>query len=294
MMTYRVLKISFVRFLFFWAPLTAFFFMGCEKEETSDFVKVAEVASTHLEADLEATYLFSVFHKVIYDTAMARTDTAIIDSARVYRAVDSVTGQASYLFDYGESTVSPDFNIKSGQIEATLDRDFSEENATFTATFNNFTISNLRFEGTAKYINTGEVSGGRIRLHLETEIDFFKNGQKLVAYTGSKTIWWAEGFDEPENFESQKFAVSGFSEGNYSNPANNDIPQAVINLETDNELDVRFSCHKLIRNGRIIITESLPDYDEIITGDFIDSDIDGCSDKVMLKNSLNFGYPYYF
>lgn len=267
---------------------------SCEKEETSDFVKVAEVAAVHLEADLEATYLFSVLHKAIYDTAMLRTDTAMIDSAWVYRTAGSPSGQATYLFDYGDSTVSPDFDIKSGQIEATLDRDFSEDSATFIATFDNFTINNLRLEGTATYANTGEISGGRIRLQLETEIDFYKNEQKLITYTGNKTIWWAGGFDEPEIFDSQKFAVSGFSNGDYTDPSNTDIPEAVINLETENELEVRFSCHKLIRSGRVFITESLPEYEEIITGDFIDSDIDGCSDKVMLKNPENFGYPYYF
>lgn len=280
--------------IFILLGLFLFFNASCEKEDTSDFVKVAEVASVHLGADLDATYLFSVLHKAVYDTALIRTDTAMIDSAWVYRTPDTISGQTSYLFDYGDSTVSPDFDVKSGQIEAILDGDFTEDNASFIATFNNFTVNNLRLEGTAKYINTGEVIDGRIRLLLETNIDFYLNGQKLIAYVGNKTIWWAEGFDEPEDFDSQQFVLTGFSTGDYSNPSNTNIPEAVINMETDEDLEVRFTCHKLIRSGSILMTESLPEFEEIITGDFIDSDIDGCSDKVMLKNADNFGYPYYF
>lgn len=270
------------------------FFSACESEETSDFVQVAEVASTQLGADLDATYLFSVFHRCIHDTALINNDTAVIDSAWVYRSFDQVSGGATYVIDYGVSTISPDFNLKTGQIQATLDKPFTEDSATFEATFTNFTIGNMRLAGSAKYINTGEVSGSRYKYILQSQINYYLNDQIILAYEGEKTIWWTEGYLKPEDFDSHKFAIEGTSTGTYSDPENTMIPEAGLSLETDGELDVSLSCHKLIKYGRLLINESLDNRDELITGDFVDSDIDGCSDKVMLKNNRNFGYPYYF
>jgi uncharacterized lipoprotein YajG len=71
--------------------------MACEKEDTRDFVNAAEVAAVHLDADLNATYYFAVFHQAIYDTALINNDTAIIDSALVTRAYDPSSGTISYL-----------------------------------------------------------------------------------------------------------------------------------------------------------------------------------------------------
>lgn len=271
-----------------------FFFTSCEKEETSDFVKVAEVASVHLGADLDATYLFSVLHKAIYDTALLRTDTTMIDSAWVYRSMTAPSAYASYLIDYGDSTVSPDFNLKTGQIEAVQDKPFTEANATITASFTNFTVNNYRLEGTVNYVSTGELESGSPKLTLICDIDFYAGDELMINYTGSKTILWTEGFDQPENNEEQLFEIYGTSESNYQNPENNDISEAEIAMEIDGVLDVSFECHKTVKYGSVLIYETIPGYNEQLTGDFIDSDIDGCSDKVMIKNEQNFGYPYYF
>ena len=274
--------------------MLAFFFASCEKEETSDFVKVAEVASTHLGADLDATYLFSILHKAIYDTALIRTDTSMIDSAWVYRSTSTLSNGTSYLFDYGDSTVSPDFNLKSGQIEAMLDSPFSGENATIEATFDNYTVNNFRLEGSVSYKNLGEMMGGGLLLMFESDIFFYKEDNLVLDYSGSKTILWKEGFDQTENVEIQVFEISGTSESTYSNPENPDISQAEIAMEIVDVIDVSFDCHKIVKYGKVLINETIPGFNESLTGDFIDSDVDGCSDKVMIKNEQNFGYPYYF
>jgi hypothetical protein len=277
--------------------LTGIYFLfitSCEKEETSDFVKVAEVASSHIGADLDATYIFSVLHKAIYDTAIIRTDTTIIDSAWVYRSTNVPSVEATYLFDYADSTNSPDFKMKSGQIEAVLDIPWTEPNATMEASFSNFRINNLRLEGTVKYINTGELEGGSFKLLLESDISFYKDEQLVLDYSGNKTIYWAEGYDQAADFEIQTFEISGTSNGSYNNPENINIPEAEIVMEIDGVLDVSFDCHKIVKYGNLLITETIPGFNELLTGDFIDADLDGCSDKVMIKNEQNFGFPYYF
>ena len=97
-----------------------------------------------------------------------------------------------------------------------------------------------------------------------------------------------------ENVEIQVFEISGTSESTYSNPENPDISQAEIAMEIVDVIDVSFDCHKIVKYGKVLINETIPGFNESLTGDFIDSDVDGCSDKVMIKNEQNFGYPYYF
>jgi len=272
--------------------VAVFFFSSCQKDDTSDFVKVAQVSSQHLIADLDVLNFFSVFQQTIYDTTLNHNDTAIIDSATVYLTHNATTGETTYIFDYAEGTITPDFKIKSGQIEALLDKDFDLDGATFTATFVDFKINETYINGTISYINTGEEVGGNAKFVCVAGLVFSTNLQ-ILQYQGNKEILWTNGFADPTKTDEQEFSVSGSSTSQYANPESNNIQEASIAAEIETFLIVNLACSKLVKSGRIIFNEVLSDYTETIVGDFIDNDLDGCGDKVMLKNNRNFGYPVY-
>ncbi len=266
---------------------------SCKKEDTTEFVKAAEVASEHTNADLDATCIFAVLHKIIYDTALINNNTAIIDSATVFRVFDTLIGITNYTIDYGDGIVAPDFKHKSGIIEAVLDKNFQLDSATIQANFSNYMVNEINLNGTASYTNTGDFSTGTQKFIFLSEISFSNNHQTIIQYSGNKEIYWTQGFLKPEKLTEQYFTINGNSTGLYTNSSNIDIPEASIFMEITTGWSVSFSCNKLVKQGAINIQETFKNTDEIITGDFMDSDLDGCSDKIMLKNNSNFGYPFY-
>jgi hypothetical protein len=281
------------RKLFVVLIVSGFFWMlglaSCEKEDTADFVSVAEVASKHLSADLDINHFFSILHKAAYDTALINNDTTIIDSALVTRAFDTISGETVYTFNYDDSTVSPDFKEKSGSFQATLDQDFNETGATFEVLISDFMINQRTLRGSVYYIKTAENN-----YTLESSVVFSGENQPMITYNGNKNIIWTAGFENPIDFGEQKFTLSGEATGNYVDPFAENIREAEIISETDGVWDISFSCHKLVKQGGLFIDEILSESTETITGEFQDADIDGCGDKIMLKNQANFGYPFYF
>lgn len=268
-------------------------FSSCKKEDTSGFVQAAEVAAGQTNSDLDATYLFSVFQKVLYDTALMHRDTAMIDSARVYRAYDSISELTSYLIDYGVGITSPDFKYKSGQIHAILNYDWQLEDATLQATFDNYTINGIKLIGSVSYTNVaGSIATG-YRYSFDANILFSINDQTSIDYAGSKEITWTDGYLTPLDYEKQFFTVSGSSTGIYNSSTNAVFPNANISLEITRNWQASFACHKLIRQGNINLQVSDQNMETPLNGEFIDSDQDGCSDKIMLKNQDNYGYPFY-
>ncbi len=268
---------------------SSFQFTACERESTSDFVNIAEVASQHINADLDANYFFSILHKAAYDTALINSDTSIIDSALVSKVIDTITGQTVYTFNYPEGTVSPNFQVKSGTFQAFLDKDFTEEGATFEVLIYEFTINGRTLRGTVYY-----TYNGNRKYNLESTIVFSGENQALITHHGEKEILWTEGYVTPADSDEQKFSLSGNATSRYVNAYNTEIPLAEIISETDGIWDITFACHKIVKQGKVVINTIISGLTETITGDFQDADLDGCSDKIMLKNPKNFGYPYYF
>jgi hypothetical protein len=262
---------------------------SCEKEDTADFVRVAEVASQHLSADLDINHIFSILHKAAYDTALINNDTTIIDSALVTRAFDTVSRETVYTFNYAENTVSPDFKEKSGSFEATLDMDFTTAGATFEVLISDFMINDRTLQGSVYYTKIGENN-----YNLESSVIFSGENQPMITYNGNKNIVWTAGFENPIDFEEQKFTLSGEAISIFVDPYAENIREAEIISETDGSWDISFGCHKLVKQGYLFIDEILSETTETITGEFQDADIDGCGDKIMLKNQANFGYPFYF
>jgi hypothetical protein len=284
----KMLKKNFIAAGIIAAIMVLFVFNSCQKEDTSGFVQAATVASVHLNADLDINYFFSILHKAVYDTALNNSNASVIDSAAVTRTFDTITGKTIYTFDYADGTIAPDFKEKSGTFQAFLESDFSETGATMEVMLNSFLINGRTLQGTLNYTHQGDNA-----YTLESSVVFSGEGRPQLTYTGNKEIVWMEGMANPLKLLEQRFTISGEVESEYMEMAGSDLPVATINFATDNVWELSFSCHKLVRTGALNITFSTPEGTQNISGEFQDADIDGCSDKVMLKNNEGFGYPYY-
>jgi hypothetical protein len=263
-------------------------FNSCQKEDTSGFVQVAAVASVHLNADLDINHFFSILHKAVHDTALNNSNASVIDSAAVTRTFDTISGRTVYTFDYAVGTITPDFKEKSGAFQAFLESDFDETGATIQVMMNNFMIDGRTLQGSLSYTHQGERT-----YTLESSVAFGGESRPQLTYTGNKVIVWTEGMANPLKLQEQRFTLTGEAESEYTDMAGNSLPVATINSANDGVWELSFSCNKLVRNGVLNISFVSPEDTQNITGQFQDADIDGCSDKVMLKNDAGFGYPYY-
>ncbi|MCF8364441.1 MAG: hypothetical protein K9H16_01575 [Bacteroidales bacterium] len=271
-----------------------FLIASCEKEETTDFVNQAKITSLHLGLDVETIRLAAMFHKALFDTVLYNHDTAIIDSALVTISFDSLNNQKVFNFDFGDGQIGPDQNTRSGKITATLSGNFVEESSVFTAHFNDYNFDGFVMDGELLFSNVGKLDEGNTFYTLAANFESFdETGNKFVQ-TSNKYMVWTEGEPTPQNWQEHEFTISGDAWASFRNNGNVPIQESQIITTIVNDWILRLSCGKAIHSGSLSTDFEIGKNTEIITGDFIDSDIDGCSDKVILKNSDNFGYPFYF
>lgn len=270
-----------------------FFAAGCEKEDTGMFVEQAEIVSAGLKTDMESMHIFSLLHKAVHDTALARRDTAVIDSAMVISYFDSTTNIRHFSFDYGTGIVGPDWKTRSGKVTATLGDDFSEPDAVIAAQFENYRVDGFMVAGEMSYTNTGDFISGSKMMSFTADISSTNDQDYSTIFETTREIYWTEGFDDTDNYSTHEFLFTGEAQINYSAIGTSRIGNASISASINTPWEVRLQCSKLIKSGASNYNIAYETGDEEITGTFIDSDLDNCSDKVMLKNSENFGYPFY-
>ncbi len=268
-------------------------FNSCEKEDTGPFIGQAEVVSAGVSSMMESMYVFSLLHKAVHDTALANNGSAAIDSSMVSVQYDSVTGIRHYTFDYGTGQISPDWKTRSGKITATLAEEFTVPGAVITAHFQDYRVDDSDIQGGIDYTNTGDFVSGQKMMMMSADITASESGQYLVSLQSNREIAWTEGFDKPENYSAHEFTFSGDSQMTYTAPSGEEISAAGISSAITTAWEVRLKCSKLVKSGENSFDLSYNNVSEIITGTFVDSDMDNCSDKVMLKNRENFGYPFY-
>jgi hypothetical protein len=130
---------------------------SCEKEDTGSFVSQAEIVAEYVRAEDYSTNLFGLMHSSIHDTALINNGHAIIDSVYVSYQMDTITGIATFLYDFdAPDQPSSTRNIYSGQVTAKLSEPFGNTGAVMWATFNNYMVNNYLLQGVIYYENTGE------------------------------------------------------------------------------------------------------------------------------------------
>ena len=284
-----------ITFVFLFSIIAGSVFLSsCEKDDTSNFVYQAEIASMSLDLDLETVRLSMLFHKAIYDTALMNHDTAFIDSAFVTLSTNSQTNEKTFTFDYGDGQVSPDWKTRSGKIIANYIVNPSNGEFILNADFNAYKFESFVMEGGLSMTDSEESNLAGIQFTSTSNFQSYDVTGIRFEINGNKYFTWTKGFDEPYNWESHEFSVSGSADALYQK--NGEKPEADANLITT-IIDVwvlRLSCGKVINTGNLEVQFENDISSELITGEFIDADLDGCSDKVILKNIANFGYPFYF
>lgn len=285
-------KITFL--ILFWIIAGSVFFSSCEKEDTTDFVYQAEITSQSLDLDMETIRLSMLFHKAIYDTALMNRDTAIIDSAFITSSFDSLTNERTFIFNYGGGQTCPDWKTRSGLIIAQYNIDPSSGEFLLIADFNNYNFEDYAMEGGLSMSNSEDSNEAGIRFTSTSNFQSLDASDRHFQQNGTKHYTWNKGYDKPYNWQEHEFIVSGSADALYQKTGENAEPDANLNITIINDWLIRLSCGKFINIGTLEVQFESESSLELITGDFVDADLDGCSDKVILKNSDNFGYPFYF
>jgi len=271
-----------------------FGFSACEKEDTSDFVSQAGIVSEYVRAEDYTMDLFGLMHSCICDTALVNNGQAVIDSVFITYQMDSITGIATFLYDF-DSPYQPAStqSVFSGQVIAKLSEPFGNTDAVMWSTFTNYMVNDYLLQGVIYYKNTGEVVDGDKKYWYQYSLEVFLNNSLLLGLNPSRDLYWTDGFDTPSDYEDDEFLLTGGAEALYYSP-NNIGTTIPIQVTLTTDWTIGISCLSYFREGTFEAV--LPDdlSNEALNGEFLDADLDNCADKIMIKNSDgSLGYPYY-
>ncbi len=269
---------------------------SCKKEDTKDFVKQAKIATEYIKAEDNMADMFVLCHKALHDTTLVNTGEATIDSAMVLYTQDVVSAGSQFTFDFGNTGIScPDGKLRKGQITAVLNHPFDQPDALFTATFTNYMADSLLMQGQFSYLNTGETVAGQLKYEIGFEVSFLMEQNKTLTITAQRDIFWKSGYDKPYKPVNHVFVMPGAASAQYFGFDGSDTPLTTLTTTITTDWVIQVSCFNPIKQGAFEISLNDNLITEILTGEFIDVDENGCADKIIFKNTDNtFGFPYYF
>lgn len=256
---------------------------ACKKNsETIDYNPAIGAASRQVIAERAYSQVFNIFFRVVSDTSLKVTGSAVIFAADCSYEQDA--NGIKYTIDYHSTyTECPDGKFRRGLITAELDKELSEPGAAATLTFTDYNVDGLGIAGgnTISYKGPG-IQQQKVYEHIvgpSTLTLFDTVGQGSFNWESSKTFTWAEGMDTPFEHEDDMFLVSGTSTG--TDPAG-----IAFTTSIEEPLGDHFSC-RWIRTGRTII--NTPGLD--VTGGYIDYiGDDSCTNVVVYYFD---GNPFY-
>lgn len=294
----KYVKSSFKKFLkFFLVCLMLLPATSCQDDDAGDFVKYAEVAARYMQGEDFLSDLFALVHRAIHDTALVNQGTATIDSAQVMYSENVANSKATFTFDYGNTgQIAPGGEIRKGHIEAVMDLPFDSVGAVFTASSQNFAIRDLVMNGTFLYRSTGEIVEGKLKYEIEFTSSFTKNETSYLDFSTERLIFWASGYDKPEKTINHVFSIPENSNvtGKFYNVTGFPANEFTYSTTIIREFIIRLKCENPISEGLFEISLSSEGIQPVLLfGEFVDTDLDGCIEKVIIKNGDNFGYPYY-
>jgi hypothetical protein len=269
--------------------------VSCKKEDTTDFVKQAEIAAHYAKAEDNMADFFVLFHKALHDTTLINSGAANIDSASVEYIVNSGPAYAAIVFNYGSDGKNcPDGKFRKGEITAVLSGSFDLPEAIFVADFQNFTIDSLEFTGQFSYKNTGLIEAGQYKFEIAFDVSIYSKLIKILSISAQRNVFWKSGFDKPHNTVNHVFRMPGGATALYYGYEGSTTPLVTIEAIFTEDWMIRFMCFHPISQGTFKV--GLNDFktEIFLTGEFIDVYGDNCSGKIFFKNSDNtFGYPLY-
>ncbi len=268
---------------------------SCKKDDTTDFVKQAEIAAEYAKAEDNMADIFVLFHKALHDSALINNGVAKIDSALVNYSQNGGSTVAQFSFDFGNDGIAcPDGKYRKGQISAVLTQSFDQPDAVFTANFANIMVDSTLMQGQFFYKNTGDTVAGQLKFEIAMEVSFYSKHNKYLTLASQRDIFWKTGFDKPYNTVNHVFRIPGSASANYFGYDGAANPLVNIEATFTEEWIIQLSCLHHVSKGSFEISLDDGQKTEILTGEFIDVDEDNCADKIFIKNTGNsFGYPLY-
>jgi hypothetical protein len=271
-----------------------FTFNSCDKVDTGEFVSQAEVVAEYVRAEDYTINMFGLMHSCIYDTALINNGEAIIDSVYITYQIDSISGIATFLYDFDSPNQPASTKyVYSGQVTAKLFEPFTNEGAVMKATFYNYMVTDYLLEGVIYYQNTGETIEGKQKYLLQYGVDMYLKNNILLAYNPARDLFWTDGFNTPADYKDDEFILTGGADATYYYPT---YPEStvLINVTFTEDWTLGISCSSYFREGTFDAVLSPEEPIQPLNGVFLDADYDNCADKVMIKNSDgSLGYPYY-
>lgn len=270
---------------------------ACKDDDPGDFVNYAETAVRYVQYEDMMADMFVLFHRAVSDTALVNNGTAIIDSAWVIFSLNLADSSAMLSFDYGtEGKTMPDGSMRKGEIFASWEKPFHHSEVSLLASTQNFMVDDISVNGTYLYHNTGETTSGKIKFEISPNLSFHRNDVKICDLNSERTYFWETGFNEPYKTINHIFSVpvQTITEGNFYEVTGLPVPEISFSTSFAETFFIHFKCDNPIREGNFEIIMSDEDISPVnLSGEFIDTDLDGCAEKVIIKNDENFGYPFY-
>lgn len=279
------------------ATLFLFALSACKDDDPGDFVNYAETAVQYVQFEDVTAELFVLFHRAVSDTALISQGTAIIDSAVVIFSLNLADSSAMLYFDYGtDGKTMPDGSVRKGELFASWEKPYHHSEVALLASTQNYMVDDVTVKGVYLYHNTGETAGGKIKFEINMDLSFHRNDVKICDFYSERNYFWETGFNEPFKTINHVFSAPAqtITEGTFYEITTLPAPEISFTTSFTDSFIIHFKCDNPVKQGNfeiLMFHESLPSIN--LSGEFIDNDLDGCAEKVILKNDENFGYPFY-
>nr|NQU93952.1 hypothetical protein [Bacteroidota bacterium] len=152
----------------------------------------------------------------------------------------------------------------------------------------------ITLTGELVYQNTGELVAGEKKFVLSYDISTYANENKIIAVEAQRDLYWVNGYITPYQPYDDEFEMTGGANANYYNHVLTGTPDVPMSIVFTMDWKIKTICDNPISQGTFDIS-LFPDGSEILLrGEFIDTDQDDCSDKVLIKNFADtYAFPYY-
>lgn len=244
--------------------------VSCKKGSIeTNYNPVLNVANNQVIAERAYSQVFNIFFMVVSDSTLKNTGSNSVFGAEcTYQDTNGIVYMIDYLDYY---TSCPDDKVRKGVITATLDKDFSEEGATATLTFDKYVVDDLMLAGDNIITYLGYPQGIKAFTHdipsaTLTLYDTVSSGN--FSWSSSKNFNWVEGMSTPEYFDDDVFEITGTSNGV-------DLYNAAFSAVVNEPLGDYFDC-RWIRGGQVSL--STPGLD--VQNGYIIYNPDSCTNLV--------------
>lgn len=158
-----------------------------------------QLSESYLETEAAVSNIYNLAERVLRETDLQNGDSATVDGALVYQANDLVT------IDFGTGIIGSDGLTRTGKLILSETGDYFTTGGQVALSFEQYTVNEKPVTGQLTVGNAGNNS-----LQL-TATGFGVNG--AFSLDAAKSITWKQGFDTKNDFDDDRFELSGTATG---------------------------------------------------------------------------------